>query len=87
MNAQGEGSKLTINGGTFNSQETCAMPFDGAELVINDGNFNTIDNFAIGTNGSVGRGKNIITINKAILNCEIESDGYEACGIYIANDD
>ena len=87
MNVQGKGSLLTINGGTFNSQEVCAMPFDGAELVINDGNFNTIDNFAIGTNGTTGRGKNTITINKAILNCDIESDGYEACGIYVANDD
>lgn len=87
MNAQGKDSKITVNGGTFNSQECGIMPFDGAEIIVNDGIFNTIDNFAIGTNGTAGRGQNIITINKATLNCNIETDGYEACGIYIANND
>lgn len=87
MNARGEGSLLTINGGEFNSQETGVMAFDGGKIVVNDGIFNTIDNFAIGTNGTAGRGGNTIIINKCVINGKIASEGYEACGIYVANND
>lgn len=87
MNAVGTGSKLTINGGTFNSQETGVMAFDGATIEINGGTFNAADNFPVGTNGTNGRGNNTLVINKAVLNGNIISTGYEACGIYIANND
>lgn len=87
MSTQGEGSTLTINGGNFTSQECGAMAFNGATLIVNDGNFDTIDNFAIGTNGSEGRGKNTIVVNKATISANITSANYEACGIYVANDD
>ena len=87
MNAVGTGSKLIINGGTFNSQETGAMAFDGATIEINGGTFNATDNFPVGTNGTNGRGNNTLVINKAVLNGNITSAGYEACGIYVANND
>jgi len=63
------------------------MAFNGATLTINGGTFNTVDNFAIGTNGSAGRGNNTVIINKAVINANIISNGYEACGIYIPNND
>ena len=87
MNARGEGSKLIVDGGTFEGQETALMAFDKGEVIVNDGEFNTIDNFAIGTNGTDGRGGNTVIINKAVLNCGITSANYEACGIYVANND
>ena len=63
------------------------MAFDGAEVTINDGEFTTVDNAVIGTNGTAGRGNNTIVINKAVLNGNTASAGYEACGIYCANND
>ena len=85
--AAGPDSELVINDGIFNSQECGAMAFDGATVHINGGTFNTVDNFAIGTNGTNGRGQNTITIDNCVINANITSDGYEAVGIYAANDD
>lgn len=87
FSAIGEGSELIINDGVINSQECGAMAFDGATVHINGGTFNTVDNFAIGTNGTNGRGKNTITIDNCVINANITSNGYEAVGIYAANDD
>lgn len=87
MNAAGQGSQLVINDGEFEGQEMAVMAFDGAEVVINGGDFETIDNAVIGTNGSAGRGNNKITINNATLTGGTTTDGYEACGIYVANND
>ena len=83
----GEGAVVTINDATVNAQEAAVMAFDGAELNINGGDYNTIDNFVIGTNGTAGRGGNTINIKDATLIGKIESNGYEACGIYVANND
>lgn len=87
MSAIGEGSKIIVNQGNFNSQESGLMAFDGAEVEVNGGTFTTIDNFAIGTNGTPGRGNNIITIKNAKIYSNITSPGYIACGIYAANND
>lgn len=63
------------------------MAFDGAEVIVNGGTFETVDNFVIGTNGTPGRGSNTITINSGKLTGNITSNGYEACGVYVANND
>lgn len=86
------GSEVIINGGTFNGQEFAARPFSGSTLTINGGEFNTIDNVVVGTNGTVDPvkgdwGHNTITIKNAVLNGNITSEGYAACGIYAANSD
>ena len=83
----GSGSSVTINDATVNAQEAAVMAFDGGELNINGGDYNTIDNFVVGTNGTAGRGGNIINIKDAVLTGKIQSAGYEACGIYVANND
>lgn len=85
--ALGEGSVVTINDATVNAQEAAVMAFDGGELVLNGGDYNTIDNFVVGTNGTVGRGGNTIHLKNVTLNGNITSNGYIACGIYAANND
>lgn len=83
----GIGASVTINDANVNSQEAAVMAFDGAELNINGGEYNTIDNFVIATNGTAGRGGNTINIKNATLIGNIVSNGYEACGVYVANND
>ncbi len=39
------------------------------------------------TNGSKGQGNNTIEINGGTFNANIQSSGYIACGIYVANSD
>ncbi len=86
------GSEVIINGGTFNGQEFAVRPYSGSTVTINGGEFNTIDNCVIGTNGTVDPvkgdwGHNTITIKNAVLNGEITSTNWGACGIYAANSD
>ena len=83
----GEGSEIVINDANVNATEAAAMAFDGATLTINGGEFHTTDNFVIATNGTNGRGGNTIVIKDAKLTSEITSNGYEACGVYVANND
>ncbi|MBO7508074.1 MAG: hypothetical protein J6T39_00325, partial [Clostridia bacterium] len=82
------GATLVIEGnGNVIAQEACVMAFDGSEVVINGGTYTAIDNFVFGTNGTAGRGNNIITINEGTFNGGIVSAGYIACGVYVANND
>ena len=82
------GATLTINGnGNVYAQEACVMAFDGSSFEINGGTYTSYDNFVFGTNGSTGRGNNTITINGGTFNGGIQSAGYVACGIYVANSD
>ena len=63
------------------------MAFDGSTVVINGGTFTALDNFVVGTNGTAGRGGNTITINAGTFNGGIQTSGFVACGIYVANSD
>lgn len=85
--ALGANSKVVMNGGKIKSQEAGIMAFNGAEVEINGGELETVDNFAVGTNGSEGKGGNTIHIKNAVINAHIETAGYIACGIYAANND
>ena len=87
FDAIGVGSKVIFNGGEINAVEGGIMAFDGAELEINGGKIVVFDNFPIGTNGSENRGNNTIVMNGGYLEGHITSNGYEAIGIYIANND
>jgi hypothetical protein len=85
--AVGEGAEITMNGGTLISQE-CGLGVNrGATLIMNGGTVQTIDNMGIGTNGSDGEGSNTIIMNGGEVIGNIISDGYEAVGAYIANND
>lgn len=85
--ALGANSKVVMNSGKIKSQEAGIMAFNGAEVEINGGELETVDNFAVGTNGSEGKGGNTIHIKNAVINAHIETAGYIACGIYAANND
>lgn len=87
FDAIGEGAKITFNGGEIHAVEGGIMSFDGASLEINGGEIYVSDNFPIGTNGTDGRGNNTIIMNGGYLESHIVSEGYEAIGVYIANND
>lgn len=82
------GGKVTMNGGEINAVEGGIIaPSGNGEIVMNKGTVSVSDNFAIGTNGSSGRGGNVITINGGTLIGSITSAEYEAIGVYVANSD
>ena len=87
FDAVGAGSKVTFNKGELTAVEGGIGSFDGAEVVVNGGEMSISDNFALFTNGTAGRGNNTITMNGGNLVGNIKSAGYEACGVYIANND
>lgn len=85
--ADGSGCKVTVNGGTLTGQESVVMAYHGAAIEVNGGSLSARDNFAVGTNGKDGWGNNTIILNDGILTGNITSPGYEAIGVYIANND
>ena len=82
-----DGSEIVINGGEVEAQEVAVMAFSGSTITINGGEFKAIDNFVFGTNGSDGYGANTIVINDGHFIGGIQTAGYVACGIYVANND
>lgn len=79
---------VTVNGGTLTGQEGAVISREGhGRIIINDGNLTGLDNFAIATNGTAGWGENYIEVNGGHLEGNIKSPGYEAIGVYIANND
>ena len=81
------GGTATVNGGEFTSQEfTCAVP-NGGNVTINGGTFTAKDNAVVGTNGRSDFAGSTITINGGTFNGYIQSAGYVACGVYVANND
>lgn len=87
LSAIGAGSKVTFNGGSLTAVEGGIGSFDGAAIEVNGGTIKGTDNFPLFTNGTAGRGGNTITFNDGYLEGNITSNGYEACGVYIANND
>lgn len=87
FSAVGEGSKITFDGGSLVAVEGGIGAFDKGEIVINGGKIKGTDNFPVFTNGTAGRGGNIITINGGEFEGNITSNGYESCCVYVANND
>lgn len=82
------GGKVTINGGTLTGPEGAIVaPSNGGIIEVNGGVLEGLDNFAIATNGNAGNKNNVITVNGGKLIGNIRSSGYEAIGVYIANQD
>lgn len=83
-----EDGKAVINGGDLTGREGAVYAREGGStIIVNDGHLTGTDNFAVATNGSNGMGDNHITINGGTFEGNIVSPGYEAIGIYIANND
>ena len=82
-----QGSSLTIEDATITAQEACVVAYENSQVLIEDGEFTSVDNFVIGTNGTTGKGGNVITINGGVFNGGIQTNGYIACGVYVANND
>ena len=87
MTSVGAGSEITMENGSINAVEGGLGAFDGAAIEMNGGHIECSDNFPIFTNGSAGRGGNTIVMNGGELIGNITSNGYEAIGVYIANND
>ena len=87
FSAAGANATLTLNNVEATGQEFSVGAFDGGHVIINGGEYESIDNAVIATNGTAGRGGNTIELKGVKLTGNITSDGYEACGIYVANND
>ncbi len=87
FSAIGSNSKVTFNSGSIVAKEGGIGSFDGGSVEINGGQITGTDNFPVFTNGTAGRGGNNIVFNDGELIGNIVSNGYESCGVYIANND
>ena len=85
VGAIGTGSKITVNSGSITGQEYGVLVIDGGDAEINGGTLQGLDNFALGGNGSPGRGGSTVTINGGVLEGHIVSNGYIATAIYWPN--
>lgn len=81
-----DGGEVVVNDGSYTAQETVCALFGGSTLTVNGGTFTSRDNAVVATNGSEKEGCEI-TINGGTFNGNIQSAGYIACGIYVANKD
>ena len=82
------GATLTIAGnGTVTAAEACLYAQYAGHLVVNGGTYVSTNNFVIGTNGSSGRGSNVVEVNAGQFTGGIQTSGCVACGIYLANSD
>ena len=79
---------IVFNSGEATGREggICA-PNGKGTIEVNGGSLTGTDNFAIATNGSDGKGGNTITVNGGTMEGNIQTTGYEAIGVYIANND
>lgn len=80
-------SQVTVDGGQISAQNGCLGAFDGGSIEVNNGSINSLDNAAVFTNSSVGRGNNTITVNGGLIEGHTATNGYQSCGVFIANSD
>lgn len=83
--AHGAGSKITVQSGEITAQEVAVLVIDGGDAEVNGGTLRGVDNYAIGGNGSAGRGNCNVTINGGTFEGHITSPGYQAAAIYWPN--
>ena len=85
VGSRGAGSEVVINSGSVTGQEYGVIVIDGGDATINGGTIKGLDNFAVGGNGTPGRGDCDVTINGGVLEGHITSAGYIATAIYWPN--
>lgn len=88
---------LTVEDLDVTATEYCLFARHSATLIVNGGTYTSKDNFVIMTNGTVKKdsegnviddwGHNTIVVNGGTFNGNIQSNGYIAGGIYVANSD
>ena len=83
----GNGSMVVLNDGHLQTVECGISASYNAYVEMNGGLIETSDNMGIGTNGNGGRGGNTIVMNGGKIDASIRTTGYEAIGIYVANND
>lgn len=83
----GEGSKATMNDGLLTCYVGGFGALDGGEVEINGGRIVCNNGACLFTNVTEGRGGNTITLNDGMLVGNVEAEGYESAGVYIANND
>ncbi|MBR5987498.1 MAG: hypothetical protein IK037_02915, partial [Clostridia bacterium] len=86
------GATFTIGGnGNVFAAEACLYAQYAGKLIVNGGTYTSTNNFVIGTNGTAGRGGNVVIVNGGVFNGSMTAagiaEGYIACGIYVANND
>lgn len=81
-----KGGEVVVNDGSFTAQETVCALFGGSKLTVNGGTFTSKDNAVVATNGSSAKGCEI-NIDGGVFNANIQTAGYIACGVYVANKD
>ena len=82
---------IIVHGGTITAQEACIGAYSRcgghSTIIVDGGTLTSIDNAVIMTNGTNGDGGNTIAVTGGTLNGGIQTAGYIACGIYLANAD
>ena len=84
---ESDGGEIIVNSGNYTAQETVCAVKNAGKLTINGGTFTAKDNCVIATNGNIENAGSEITINGGVFNANIQSNGYIACGVYVANKD
>lgn len=85
ISAYGSDAEVVVNSGEITAQEVPVLLTEGASATINGGHLVGLDNFAIGGNGSPGKGNINVTINGGTIEGRIQSAGYIATAIYWPN--
>lgn len=85
ISAYGSDAQVVVNSGEITAQEVPVLLTEGASATINGGHLVGLDNFAIGGNGSPGKGNINVTINGGTIEGRIQSAGYIATAIYWPN--
>ena len=85
ISAYGSDAEVIVNSGEITAQEVPVLLTEGASATINGGHLVGLDNFAIGGNGSPGKGNINVTINGGTIEGRIQSAGYIATAIYWPN--
>ena len=80
-------AELVVENLDVTAQECCLGADRSATLIVNGGTYTSKDNFVVMTNGTEGLGGNTIVINGGTFNGNIQTKGYIAGGIYVANND
>lgn len=82
-----DGASVTVNGGTLTAPDAIGSSGKNVTIAVHGGTVSATDGCAIATNGSNGKGGNVITVDGGTIQAAITSEGYVACGIHAANAD
>lgn len=85
VSVTGSNSKVVVNSGEIEAQESGILVTTGAQVEMNGGTIECRDNCPIQGNGSDGQGGINVVMNGGKLIAHIQSGGYTACGVYIPN--